>query len=24
RWTVVNALPHARDLNEYVQALDTL
>ncbi|MFE4047883.1 peroxiredoxin [Streptomyces sp. YIM B13518] len=24
RWTVVNALPDARDLNEYVKALDTL
>ncbi|MEU6807114.1 peroxiredoxin [Streptomyces neyagawaensis] len=24
RWTVVNALPDARDLNEYVAALDTL
>ncbi|GGW18498.1 peroxiredoxin [Streptomyces capoamus] len=24
RWTVVNGLPDARDLNEYVQALDTL
>ena len=24
RWTVVNALPDARDLNEYVEALDTL
>ncbi|MFB8771228.1 peroxiredoxin [Streptomyces broussonetiae] len=24
RWTVVNALPDARDLNEYVTALDTL
>ncbi|MFD1657948.1 peroxiredoxin [Streptomyces caeni] len=24
RWTVVNDLPHARDLNEYVKALDTL
>ena len=24
RWTVVNGLPDARDLNEYVKALDTL
>ena len=24
RWTVVNGLPDARDLNEYVTALDTL
>ncbi|NUP21126.1 MAG: peroxiredoxin, partial [Streptomyces sp.] len=24
RWTVVNALPDARDLSEYVKALDTL
>ncbi|QTD98304.1 peroxiredoxin [Streptomyces cyanogenus] len=24
RWTVVNGLPDARDLNDYVQALDTL
>jgi peroxiredoxin len=24
RWTVVNAIPDARDLNEYVAALDTL
>ncbi|MGW6294724.1 peroxiredoxin [Streptomyces sp. NPDC055058] len=24
RWTVVNGLPDARDLNEYVAALDTL
>ena len=24
RWTVVNALPDARDLNEYVEALDAL
>ncbi|MFF3464765.1 peroxiredoxin [Streptomyces sp. NPDC001984] len=24
RWTVVNDLPDARDLNEYVKALDTL
>ncbi|GAA3797512.1 peroxiredoxin [Streptomyces phyllanthi] len=24
RWSVVNALPDARDLNEYVKALDTL
>ena len=24
RWTVVNALPDARDLTEYVKALDTL
>ncbi|WP_338898484.1 peroxiredoxin [Streptomyces sp. TG1A-60] len=24
RWSVVNALPDARDLNEYVAALDTL
>ncbi|GAB2829068.1 peroxiredoxin [Streptomyces chlorus] len=24
RWTVVNALPDARDLNDYVEALDTL
>ncbi|MGX1130410.1 peroxiredoxin [Streptomyces glaucescens] len=24
RWTVVNGLPDARDLNEYVRALDTL
>ncbi|MBG0855585.1 peroxiredoxin [Streptomyces spinoverrucosus] len=24
RWTVVNGLPDARDLNEYVEALDTL
>ncbi|MGW0116919.1 peroxiredoxin [Streptomyces sp. NPDC003327] len=24
RWTVVNALPDARDLGEYVKALDTL
>lgn len=24
RWTVVNALPDARDLNKYVAALDTL
>ena len=24
RWTVVNALPDARDLNEYLTALDTL
>ncbi|MFF9483852.1 peroxiredoxin [Streptomyces sp. NPDC014676] len=24
RWTVVNALPDARDLNEYVKALDAL
>ncbi|GAB3167528.1 peroxiredoxin [Streptomyces incanus] len=24
RWTVVNALPDARDLNDYVKALDTL
>ncbi|WP_320781942.1 peroxiredoxin [Streptomyces sp. CRN 30] len=24
RWRVVNALPDARDLNEYVKALDTL
>ncbi|MCT9087869.1 peroxiredoxin [Streptomyces sp. ASQP_92] len=24
RWTVVNALPDARDLNEYLKALDTI
>ncbi|MFF8590361.1 peroxiredoxin [Streptomyces sp. NPDC015220] len=24
RWTVVNGLPDARDLNEYVKALDTI
>lgn len=24
RWTVINALPDARDLNEYVEALDAL
>ncbi|HLL35745.1 MAG TPA: peroxiredoxin [Streptomyces sp.] len=24
RWTVVNGLPDARDLNEYVKAIDTL
>ncbi|MFJ9866042.1 peroxiredoxin [Streptomyces sp. NPDC101165] len=24
RWTVINGLPDARDLNEYVKALDTL
>lgn len=24
RWTVVNALPDARDLNEYIKALDSL
>lgn len=24
RWTVVNGLPDARDLNEYAKALDTL
>ncbi|MEU0332942.1 peroxiredoxin [Streptomyces sp. NPDC006193] len=24
RWTVVNGLPDARDLNDYIQALDTL
>jgi peroxiredoxin len=24
RWTVVNAIPDARDLNEYIKALDTL
>ncbi|MFI6348804.1 peroxiredoxin [Streptomyces sp. NPDC050560] len=24
RWTVVNAIPDARDLNDYVKALDTL
>lgn len=24
RWTVVNGLPDARDLNDYVKALDTL
>jgi peroxiredoxin len=24
RWTVVNAIPDARDLNEYVKALETL
>ena len=24
RWTVVNGLPDARDLNEYVKALETL
>ena len=24
RWTVVNALPDARDLNEYVKALDAI